>query len=193
MKKIDSLMLVRSKSTVFTFKEILFASSLQDKPALLKRRLNYYVSKGELYSIRRGLYAKDSGYDRREAANKLVVPSYVSFETILLESGAIFQLSSTLFMASHCTKEVVCDGQTIQYRKLKDTILLNTMGIENRGHYFAATKERAFLDMLYIRKEYFFDNIRVFDVDKVMALLPLYDNKRMAKVVSRYFKKLNEE
>lgn len=193
MEKIDSLMLWRSKSTVFTFKEILLASSIQDKSALLKRRLSYYVAKGELYSIRRGLYAKDKNYDRKEAANKLFAPSYVSFETILVEAGIIFQFSSTLFMAFNRTKEIVCDGQTIQYRKIKDDILLNSMGIENRGNYYAASKERAFLDMLYVRKEYYFDNIRPLDFNKVMALLPIYKNKRMNLVVNRYFKNLNNK
>ncbi len=85
MQKSNILSILRSKSSVFTFKEILIAYSEQN-PDLLKRRLQYYVQKGELYSIRRGLYAKDKNYDRLELATKIFTPSYISFETILLGS-----------------------------------------------------------------------------------------------------------
>ena len=65
MEKADILNILRSNKTVFSFKDILLAS--QDKnPNLLSRRINYYVKKGELYSIRKGLYAKDKNYNEYE-------------------------------------------------------------------------------------------------------------------------------
>ena len=57
MDKADILSILRSKSSVFTFKEILISSG-QVETDLLKRRLHYYVKKGELYSIRRGSMQK---------------------------------------------------------------------------------------------------------------------------------------
>lgn len=74
MEKADILNILRSQATVFTFKDILLATS-EPKPLLLKRRSHYYVKNGELYHIRRGLYAKDKNYNRLELATKIFTPS----------------------------------------------------------------------------------------------------------------------
>jgi predicted transcriptional regulator of viral defense system len=187
MKKVNILSILRSKSSVFTFKELLLAN-MEANPLLLKRRLNYYVKQGELYHIRRGLYAKDKHYDKLELSTKIFTPSYVSFETVLVEAGIIFQHYSTIFVATYQTKDIICDGQTYSFKKIKDTILTNSSGIEQRDYYFIASKERAFLDILYLNKGYYFDNLAPLDFDKVLALLPIYNNKRMAKKVHAYFK-----
>jgi hypothetical protein len=192
MEKANILEILRSKSTVLTFKEILIASG-EKKPDLLKRRLHYYVKKGELYSIRRGLYAKDRNYDRFEVATKIYTPAYISFETILVQTGVIFQHYDTIFVATYQTKEIECDNQAYAFRKIKDKILTNVMGIENKGNYFAASKERAFLDVIYLNKQYHFDNLSALDVSKIESLLPLYHNKRMERDVRRYFKGNNVE
>lgn len=192
MKKIGISDILRSKVTAFSFKEI-FLSSEEQKPMLLKRRLNYYIQKGELYSIRRGLYAKDKNYDRLELATKIFTPSYISFETILVEAEIVFQHYTTIFVATYQTKEILCDGQTYLFRKIKDTILTNGAGIENRGNYFATCKERAFLDVIYLNKDYHFDNLAPLDFDKVFTLLPIYNNKRMIKKVNAIFKAIKED
>jgi len=190
--KSDILAILRSKSSVFTPKEILIASGQVDADAL-KRRLHYYVKKGELYHIRRGFYAKDKHYDRLELATKIFTPSYISFETILAKAGVIFQHYKTIFVATYQTREIECDNQLYSFRKIKDTILTNTTGLENRGNYFVATKERAFLDLLYLNKDYHFDNLSPLDFKKIQALLPIYHNKRMVKHVEKYFKNYKSE
>lgn len=192
MEKKDLLAILRSKSSVLTFKEI-FLLSGETNPDLLKRRLHYYVKKGELYSIRKGIYAKDKEYDRLELGTKIFTPAYISFETILFEAGVIFQYYATIFVATYQTKDIICDGQAYTFKKIKDTILVNTTGVENRGNYFAATKERAFLDVLYLNKDYYFDNLSAIDFDKVFELLPLYKNKRMEKKVQEKFKTFKYE
>jgi hypothetical protein len=164
MEKADILNILRSKSSVLTFKEIVLASG-EKKPNLLKRRLSYYIQKGELYSIRRGLYAKDKNYDKLDK----------------------------IFIATYQTKEIECDKQSYSFRKIKDIILTNSAGIENRGNYFAATKERAFLDVLYLNKDYYFDNLSPLDLSKIRELLPIYQNKRMVKRVENYFNNLKAD
>ena len=193
MAKTSTLLdIFRSQSTILSFKEILL--SLKSSSAqLLKRRLNYYVKKGELYAVRRGLYAKNKDYDRWELATKIFTPAYISFETILFEQGIIFQFYSTIFVATYQTKDIECDGQTYSFKKLKDTLLIDTTGIENRGNYFAATKERAFLDLLYLNNDYYLDNPTDLDFDKIFSIVPIYKNKRMEKVVKKLFQALQEE
>src|SRR5438128_10890422 len=131
MENDDSFNKLPTKTTVFNFKELLLTKN-ETKTLLLKKRLSYYIKKGKLYHIRRGFYAKDKNYDRLELASKIFTPSYVSFETILRQEGVIFQYYSTIFVASYQTKEIVCDGQTYSFKKIKDTILLNSAGIENK-------------------------------------------------------------
>lgn len=192
MEQINMISILRSKETVFTFKEIVLASG-EKKPLLLKKRLSYYVKKGELYHIRRGLYAKDKDYDKRELATKIFTPSYVSFETILIEAGVIFQHYDTIFVATYQSKDIACDGYNYSFKKIKDTILVNSAGVENKGNYFAACKERAFLDILYLNKDYHFDNLSPLDLNKINMLLPIYNNKRMARAVRTYFKAFEKE
>ena len=192
MEQLNIQSILRLQGTVFSFKELLLSSCVE-KPELLKRRLHYYVQQGELYSIRRGLYAKDKNYDRRELATKIFIPAYISFETVLAQAGVVFQWHQQLFVATYQTKEVVCDGATFVFKKIKDTILLNNFGIENRGGYCIATPERAFLDVLYLNKDYHFDNLGPLDYQKILELLPAYGNKRMGQRVSAYFKAFNSD
>lgn len=192
MEKANILQILRSKSTVLTFKEILIASG-EKQPNLLKRRLNYYIQKGELFSIRRGLYVKDKNYDRFELATKIYTPSYVSFETILFKAGVIFQHYAKIFVATYQTKEIECDNQVYSFKKIKDVVLTNNAGVENRGNYFVASKERAFLDILYLNKDYYFDNLSPLDLDRIQLLLPIYNNKRMIQRVDKYFKDFKAE
>ena len=187
MEKADILSILKSNNTVFSFKEILLASG-ESNPALLRRRIYSYIKNGQLYGIRRGLYAKDKNYDKLELATKIFIPAYVSFETVLAEAGVTFQHYSQIFVASYQTKEIDCDGQIFSFKKLKTNILNNNSGIENKGFYSIASKERAFLDIVYLNKDYHFDNLSPLDWDKVFAILPMYENKRMTKKVNQYYK-----
>lgn len=189
MGKADILKILRSNKTVFSFKDILLGS--QDKnPILLNRRLNYYVKRGELHSIRKGLYAKDKNYDRYELAAKIYTPSYISFETVLGKAGVTFQHYGQIFVASYLTREITADGQIYAYRKIKDSVLTNNVGIEHKENYSIAAPERAFLDVVYLNKNYHFDNLSDLDWNKVFKILPIYSNKRMEKEVKSYQKNL---
>ncbi|HEY4505830.1 MAG TPA: hypothetical protein VJG67_04025, partial [Candidatus Paceibacterota bacterium] len=92
-----------------------------------------------------------------------------------------------IFVASYTTKEIECDGQKYSYKKIKDTILTNQIGIESRENYSIASPERAFLDVIYLNKNYHFDNLSALNWEKVYEILPIYGgNKRMTKMVKMY-------
>ncbi len=192
MEKADILSILRSDKTVFSFKDILLSAE-ESNPDLLKRRLNYYTTHGQLYAIRRGLYAKDKNYNKLELATKIFIPSYISFETVLAEAGIIFQRYGQIFVASYQTKEIVCDGQDYSFRKIKDDVLTNNIGVEDKDNYSIATKERAFLDVAYLNKDYHFDHLGPLDWDKVFSILPIYNNKRMVKKVNKYFQSFESD
>lgn len=188
MQKGDYLTtILRSNKTVLTFKDI--ALLWQDANTNAARvRLNYYVKNGDLHRIRRGLYSKGGEYNKTELATRIFTPSYVSFETVLAKEGLIFQYQNSITIASYLTRDITIEGQTYLFKKIKDTILTNTIGIEIANETSIASKERAFLDILYINTDYQFDNIRSLNWDKIYAILPIYGNKRMTRAVDQLFK-----
>jgi len=185
MKKPISAIL-KSKKTVFTFKDISLLWGMTDRKSAVAG-INYYVSTGDLYRIRRGIYAKDKDYDKVELASRIYTPAYVSFETVLTHAGMIFQYYSQIFVASYLTREIIIDSQTYVYRKIKDTVLTEAAGVLNQEGTAIATKERAFLDTIYINTDYHFDDLGALDWDRVFDILPLYNNKRMAKIVRKHY------
>jgi hypothetical protein len=192
MKKAAISSILRSDKTVFSFKDILLTSG-ESNPALLRRRLHYYVQNGELYALRRGFYAKDQNYDRLELATKILTPAYVSFETVLRAAGITFQHYAQIFVASYVTRDISCGGQRYHYQALKKPVLTDTAGIEQKKNYALASKERAFLDVVYRSKDYYFDNLEPLDWDKVFQILPIYNNKRMAKKIQKYHENFQAE
>jgi predicted transcriptional regulator of viral defense system len=181
--------ILRSDKTVFTTKDI--ALLWHDPGTSATRvRLNYYVKKGDLYRIRKGLYAKSRNYNLLELATRIFTPSYVSFETVLAKEGLIFQYYNKIFVASYLTREIMVDQQTYTYRKMKAEVLMDTIGIEHVSETSIATKERAFLDSLYVNADYQVDNLRSLIWEKVFEILPIYNNQRMTKKVNLFHKQV---
>ena len=186
MEKDYILDLMRSKKTVFTFKDLILLWGESDVN-FVKKKIHRYVKAGKMNAVRKGIYSKDKNYDKYELATKIYTPSYVSLETVLGAAGITFQLYGQIFVVSYTTKEIECDGQKYSYNKIKDTILTNQAGMESRENYNIASPERAFLDVVYRHKDYHFDNLSVLNWEKVNEILPIYGgNKRMAKMVKMY-------
>ena len=187
--------LLRSSKTIFSNKDVALMWG-EEADGSVRVRLNYYVKVKKLIRVHRGLYAKDKNYNRYELATRINTPSYISFETVLGSSGMTFQYYGNIFVASYIKRNMEVDGQRIQFFRMKDYVLSNTLGIENSDGYARATKERAYLDTIYRSKKYYIDNESPLDWEKVFEILPIYHNKRMEKTVKKYydkFKKLQEE
>jgi predicted transcriptional regulator of viral defense system len=180
-KKNFILELYRAKNSVFTFKEISLLLNETNRDAL-KAKVNYYVKKGDIRQVRRGVYVKPE-YDKFELAAKIYTPSYISLETVLQEAGIIFQHYEKIFVVSYLTRLITVDGQEIMLRKIKNDILLNSSGIIISENYAKASKERAFLDCLYLYHDYHFDNLDALDKDKIFELAGIYQNKQLLKKV----------
>lgn len=178
--------LLRSPKTVFSTKDaaLLWKDSKERNVAI---RLSKYVKTGKLIRIRRGIYAKDKNYDRFELANCIYTPSYISFETVLTRNGINFQFYDNIFVASYLTRDIEAGDQKISFIRMKDYVLSNTSGIDHSNNISMASKERAFLDRIYVSKNYYFDNLNPLDWNKVFDILPIYNNKKMEKRVKQYF------
>lgn len=175
--------LYRNSRTVFKINDIVLMMGNEKSSALCKI-LNYYVKTGKLLNPRRGIYAKE-GYKPEELACLLYPPTYISLEYVLQRAGVIFQYDSAITNVSYLTREVEIDNQSFRYRQLKGEILTNTAGIIlNRDHKNIATPERAFLDMLYLNKRFYVDNLHILDKKKIADLLPVYNSKSFSKTVN---------
>lgn len=192
MSNTDFILTLYSRpQTVFTLKEVslLFPDVAY---ADLKSRVGYFVRVGKLKNLRRGIYAKE-GYNPFELANKIYTPSYISFETVLLKEGIVFQYYETIFVASYLSRTLRVNGHTIWYKQIGEPALSNISGIEEKSGYFIATKERAFLDAVFLYKNYHFDNLGGLDWDKIFGLVRIYDSKALDKRVKEYYKGYQED
>jgi len=179
--------LLRSTKTIFSTKDAALLWNENDNK-IVTDRLKKYVNAGKLVRPYRGLYAKDTNYDRFELATRIYTPSYISFETVLTREGVNFQYYGNIFVASYVNREINVGDQKITFVRTKDYVLSNTTGIEHKDDYAIATRERAFLDRVYVSKDYHFDNLRSLDWNKVMEILPIYNNKRLEKKIKEYQK-----
>jgi len=187
MEKDYISILLRSKNTVFTFKDLSLFWNETDTE-LAKKRVYRYVKMRKLHPIRRGIYAKDKNYDKLELATKIFTPAYISLETVLAKEGIVFQHYDQIFVASYLAREISCDGQTYVFRRMKNAVLTNSLGIEKECNYYIASKERAFLDTIYLNKGYHFDNLSPIDWDKCFEMISIYDNKAMERRLKLYHK-----
>jgi predicted transcriptional regulator of viral defense system len=187
MRKGNILELYKSKNTVFSIKDLALIWE-EDNYNNLKSKIKYYLDKGKLFRVRRGTYAKTEDYNVFEAANKIYSPSYVGFEAILQKEGLIFQYTEEIFLASQLSKQIEIGNRKIIYRKLKNKVLLNQKGIIYKDNYYRATKERAFMDMLYLNKNYYFDNLRTINWQNCFEMLDVYNQKTLAQALNSYYK-----
>lgn len=178
--------LLRSPKTIFSTKDVALLWGESNR-SVVNERLKSYVQAHKLIRVHRGIYAKDHNYDRLELATRIYTPAYISFETVLTRTGVNFQYYGDIFVASYINREVIVQDQKIQFIRLKDYVLSDSAGIEHKHNYAIATPERAFLDRMYVSKEYHFDNLTMLDWDQVFAILPIYQNKRLQKKVEEYY------
>ena len=183
--------LLRSPKTIFSTKDVALLWG-EERESTVSARLNKYVRAGKLIRVHRGLYAKDTNYEKLELATKIYTPSYISFETILAKAGIIFQFYGQIFVASYVTREIIADSQTYSYKRIKDSILTSPAGVEVKDNYHIASPERAFLDVVYSSKGYHFDNLSPLNWERVFEILPVYKNKSMGKRIKKYHNMVSE-
>ena len=191
MKNKTILELYKRPQTVFTLKEIslLFPNIPYDN---LKEQITYFAKSGPIKNIHRGIYVKDN-FDPLELANKLYVPSYVSLETVLQKAGVTFQYYERIFTVSYVTRTVEVDRYTIEYKRIRKDILLNKRGVEEQNNVAIASVERAFMDAVYLYKNYHFDNLSTLDWDKIIELRTIYASQAFNKRIDEYYQIYKEE
>ena len=65
----------------------------------------------------------------------------------------VFQYYEEIFVASYKSTTITIDNRTYTFRRLKPDILMNNKGINIKENYSIASSERAFLDVLYLKRK----------------------------------------
>ncbi|PIR46744.1 MAG: hypothetical protein COV07_02670 [Candidatus Vogelbacteria bacterium CG10_big_fil_rev_8_21_14_0_10_45_14] len=177
--------LYASKKTILTTKDIALIWE-ETNTANLLAKIKYYAKQGSLTRLSRGIFAKDKEYDLKELSTSIYTPSYISFESVLRESGIIFQHHDATFVAGPYPMTKKIDGHMIIFRKLKDSILYNGLGIKKEDCYSMSTPERAFLDTIYLSPNFYFDNLRSINWERCFELVGIYENKQLVKRLKEY-------
>jgi hypothetical protein len=178
------LQIYQSPRSVFGLADVALLTGESNAISLTKK-LHYQVGKGNLKNPRKGLYTKPI-YEPSALACTVYTPSYLSLDYVLQKEGVIFQYDSTIMAVSYLSRALEIDDWKITYSKIKDSILYNTTGVISYPNGLnVATKERAFLDILYLKGELYFDSINTINTKLVQELLPIYESKALEKRVMK--------
>jgi len=184
MKPDIVLALYKDSRTVFRLIDIAMLIH-ETRLESLSKKLNYYVRTKQLLNPRKGLYTKPD-YNKEELACRLYTPSYISLEWVLQKAGILFQFSTTITVVSYLSRQVEIESLGLRYRKIKGEILVNTVGINRLpGHINRANPERAFLDLLYLDPDFYFDNIHPLQKTALLELAPIYHSKSLTQRLSK--------
>ena len=165
--------------TVFSLADLSSVNPLYNGPKL-NSAIKYLVKNKDLIRVSKGLYSLNNNYSRQELANKYRVPSYISLYTVLAESGVVFQPYSSIYLLSQRSEIKNINEVSVIYRKIKDSILLNRLGIVNTNGVFKATPERAVCDKIYLDGDEYFDNIRGIDWELIKKInSEVYNNNQV--------------
>lgn len=169
--------------TVFRLEDIAFISGETDFNSI-NFRLNYAVRTGKLLNPRKGIYTKLK-FNFEELASILYTPAYISLEYVLAQEGIISDYCGEITLAGYVSRSITIEDKRFIIRKLKGEILASTAGITIRRGATIASKERAFLDMLYLAPDFSFDNLATLNIKKIALLLPIYNSSTLNKKVSK--------
>lgn len=170
---------------------------LEAKPQDIRRQVRYWVEKGYLLILKKGIYMFNDNYrkiapSRRFIANFLVSPSYLSLEYALGYYDLIPE--KVTVYTSITTKKTEtyrnCLG-TFEYRSVKEDIFLGfTKATDNGQDFFIAQPEKALLDFFYFHKGLQgkpaeFESLRLQNLDTL-------DMGKMNELGKKFTKKVNK-
>ena len=186
---------------IVTSDELMFDNRQYKDP---KHRIFNMAKKGEIVSLKRGLYETDANAPGIVLANSLLGPSYLSFEFALAYYGLIPERVSVYTSATfdkRKTIEFTNSFGTYQYRDVPRQVypyFYTRVMVEERP-VLIATREKALCDTLNtlspIRgigdyEEYLFDGMRIdeddfdsLDMTRICKIAPMYHKTNLEQLI----------
>lgn len=186
--------LKKRKIIVFTPLEFqrIFKVSYNNSKSFINRSLK----KGLLVKLRNGLYTL-AGTDVPKflIANKLYLPSYISFETALSYYGMIPEVIYTIFSATtKASREFETGGNYFTFHKIKKEAFFGYVPKKiDKVVVLIAEPEKALLDYLYfvsLKKKSFNDRLDIKNISKrkLLKLVKYFKNDKLAQLVREKIK-----
>jgi predicted transcriptional regulator of viral defense system len=177
--------LLQSGLKVFTLDDMGVIWGQRDRAAT-RQSARDYASRGELIRIKQGVYAlPHEGIDKFSIANKLLVPSYVTGLSILVDAGLSYQYSERVFCVALYNKTYKVQGRSYVYSQVKAPVLFNTVGLVNESGRCRASVERTITDLLYLNKgSYPFERIDKVDWELLENCALIYDRPFVVNAVN---------
>ena len=192
---------IKKSLSLSVFTHDMLAAFLKGKVSNINEKISKMVKKGELIRLKRGVYAwgelyRDGPVDKIAAANRLLSPSYVSFEYALSYHGLIpervYEVTSA---TTKPKKEFDTPLGSFSYRTVPVRVFslgLQWLYDEREGGRLIATAEKALCDTLRSKRglsgisqkrllEYLTDDLRIeeaslfnLDAESIRAIAVAY-------------------
>jgi len=185
--------LQKTRRRVFTAQDLGVLWNYKDSRKLYEL-IKYYVNNKQIYRLSKGLYSLDE-YDKDslsldsnllfEVANKLVRNSYISLFTALKFYGVVFQYYGEIYSVSNKPAVKSIKGIRFVYKKIKDDVLFNDIGIIKKGLARIAGVERSICDSLYFFPKLGLEHVERVKKDKIMKVVEIYNNQELKKRVKK--------
>ncbi|WP_141732707.1 type IV toxin-antitoxin system AbiEi family antitoxin domain-containing protein [Oligoflexus tunisiensis] len=172
--------------------EMAEAKVFMTKYASPAHKLSQLVEQGRLLRLRRGLYAKLENFDHFLAANRLVSPSYVSFETALAHYGLIPERVEIVMSVTdrHATRFKTAVGDFAFHEQTTD-LFGSSYRIEAKADYSIriASPEKSLLDTLS-RARLRSDNLKAQDMRDYVRDSLRIDESELEKLSRRELRRI---
>ena len=176
--------LVLSGKKVFTTEDLAVMWQIPERRRLIEL-IKYYLRRGRLSHIYKGVYAYGKDVTPFDIAQKLVPLSYISLYTTSQMHGLTFQFYDTIYAISLKSRQIKIGEKGYIYHKVKEPIFYNTLGLVDNGRYLTADRERTITDCLYVFPNFAFDNLHGVDKEKLFAQSKIYGNKRLEQRIEK--------
>jgi hypothetical protein len=140
-------MLMESGRTVFTpldLRMIWRANTLNAKINIVRM-----AQKGLVVRLATGIYALNDRYNRYELGNRILSPSYVSFQSALFLAGVNFQARDEIGSVALRDHRKKVGNALYTYASMKRDLFFSAEGVVMREGVAMALPERAILDSFY--------------------------------------------
>ncbi len=107
------------------------------------------VENGLMMRLANGYYALNDRYNPYELANRLVSPSYVSFQASLFHAGINFQARREIGSVATRDRQRKVGDVLYTYAAMKKELFFGMEGVVTREGVSIASPERAILDSFY--------------------------------------------
>jgi len=182
LTKIEKL--YKSDLNVFNIEDLAILWNISNRRQLLES-IKYYLRKGRLKALKRGVYITEKEYSEFELAQKLYTPSYISLYTALGFHGIIFQYYKDIYSLSLINKEFLINNRNYIYKSVKSDIFWNSKGIIDKNNFKIASPERAICDSIYLNIESGIDNFNSININKLTQISRIYKSKILTKKINK--------